>query len=211
MHPSLSSPRSTKLGRRWLFNNHGQRTLEWDDHCDRGYIRWILREDGITLTGPTPPSVLPVVPADLLRREAAASLPRLLDDLATWVDIDSIASGQRYEVVTVCRTLYTLDTAEVFSKPAALEWALRTFEPRWVLSVLRERKTRPLQARTRMSFAARSPSQCLAKPAAKLLCHDRAAPATFTLFGRPDSEQTETPCTTARGDHHARERRVPHR
>ena len=39
------------IGRRWLFNDHGHRTLEWGDHCNRGYTRWILREYGITLTG----------------------------------------------------------------------------------------------------------------------------------------------------------------
>ena len=51
--------------------------------------------------------------------------------LATWVDIDTIAWGQRYAVVTACRILYTLHTAEVTSKPGALKWALRTLEPRW--------------------------------------------------------------------------------
>lgn len=119
------------LGRKWLFNDHGHRTLEWDDHCNRGFTRWILREHGITLAGPAPRSFMPVVPADLLRREAAASLPTLLDDLATWIDIDTIAWGQRYAVVTACRVLYTLQTAEVASKPGALEWALRTLAPRW--------------------------------------------------------------------------------
>lgn len=119
------------LGRKWLYNNHGHRTLEWDDHCNRGYTRWILREHGITLTGPTPQSFMPVVPADRVRREAALSLPTLLDDLATWIDIEAIAWGQRYAVVTVCRILYTLDTSEVASKLGALEWALRTLEPRW--------------------------------------------------------------------------------
>lgn len=66
-----------------------------------------------------------------MRREAVASLPTFLDDLATWVDIDALAWGQRYAVTTVCRTLYTLDTAEVASKPGALEWALRTLESGW--------------------------------------------------------------------------------
>nr|WP_281371709.1 aminoglycoside adenylyltransferase domain-containing protein [Petropleomorpha daqingensis] len=74
---------------------------------------------------------MPPVPADLLRAEAAASLPTLLDDLATWVDIDALAWGQRYAVVTACRILFTLDTGEVASKRGALEWALRTVEPRW--------------------------------------------------------------------------------
>jgi hypothetical protein len=119
------------LGNSWLFNDHGHRTLEWDDHCNRGYTRWILREHGITLTGPEPRSFMPPVPPDLLRREAAAQIPSLLADIATWVDIDTIAWGQRYVVVTASRMLYTLATAEVASKTGGLEWAHRTLDRRW--------------------------------------------------------------------------------
>jgi hypothetical protein len=151
------------LGREWLFNNHGHRTLEWDDHCNRAYTRRILREHGITLTGPAPRSLMPVVPADVLRREAAASLPTLLDDLATWIDIDTSAWGQRYAVVTACRILYTLETAEVASKQGALEWALRTLEPRWRPLLAQVRDERGLgcsrtsrHARARPTLPARS-------------------------------------------------------
>ena len=95
-----------QLGRRWLFNDHGHRTLEWSDHCNRGYTRWILRH-GITLTGPEPRTFMPQVPPELLRRETATAIPKLRTDLATWLDIDAIAWGQRYAVVTACRLLYT--------------------------------------------------------------------------------------------------------
>jgi hypothetical protein len=153
------------LGRRWLFNDHGHRTLEWDDHCNRGYTRWILREHGITLTGPVPRSFISAVPPDLLRREAAVSLPTLLDDLATWIDIDTVAWGQRYAVVAACRILYTLETAEVASKLGALEWALRKLEPRWrpILGQVRDerglgwdpsRRPRPDEADAARAFVA---------------------------------------------------------
>lgn len=91
MHRSLSSPRSTTSARSGCFNNHGHRTLEWDGHCNRAYTRWILREHGITLAGPAPRSFMPPVTKELMRGEAAASLPILLEDLATWVDIDTLA------------------------------------------------------------------------------------------------------------------------
>ncbi len=132
------------LGREWLFNDHGHRTLVWDDHCNRGFTRWILREHGITLTGPEPRSFMPPVPPDLLRQEAAAAIPTLVDDLADWVDIDAIAWGQRYLVVTACRMLFTLVTAEVASKAGALEWAQRTLDPRWrpLLAQVRDERVR---------------------------------------------------------------------
>ena len=119
------------LGRTWLFNNHGLRTLVWDDHCNRAYTRWILREHGIALAGPDPHTFMAPVPPEVLRTEAADALPRLLDDLATWVDLDTLAWGQRYAVVTACRLLYTWSTARVASKAGALEWGLRSLDREW--------------------------------------------------------------------------------
>jgi hypothetical protein len=119
------------LGREWLFNNHGHRTLEWSDHCNRGYTRWILREHGITLVGPEPQTFMSPVPAGVMRNESMAGLPTLLDDIATWIDYEQVAWGQRYAVVTACRALYTVATAQVASKAGALEWALRTLDADW--------------------------------------------------------------------------------
>ena len=62
-----------QLGHRWLYNNHGHRTLEWDDHCNRYYTRWILRDHGITLTGPISRSFMPVVPS---QRRSRVLCPR---------------------------------------------------------------------------------------------------------------------------------------
>lgn len=132
------------LGRPWLFNNHGHRTLDWDDHCNRAFTRWILREHAITLAGPEPRSFMEPVPAEVLRHEAATTIPTLMDDLATWVDIATNAWGQRYAVLTACRILYTLDTAQVASKAGALEWAQRRLDPRWRPLLAQVRDERPL-------------------------------------------------------------------
>ena len=42
-----------------------------------------------------------------------------------------IAWSQRYAVTTLCRMLYTLESGEVTSKPASLEWARDTLSPVW--------------------------------------------------------------------------------
>ena len=63
------------LGREWLFNDHGHRTLVWDDHCNRGYTRWILREHGVALR-PGRGRSWSLSPR-LLRAEARAAIPTL--------------------------------------------------------------------------------------------------------------------------------------
>lgn len=135
---------TTHLGRKWLFNDHGRRTLEWDEHCNRGYTRWLLREHGITLTGPRPADFMAPIAAELLRAEAAAALRALLPEFQEWIDIDALAWGQRYAVVTACRMLFTLATGTVTSKSGALEWAMRTLAPRWrpLLAQVRDERSR---------------------------------------------------------------------
>ena len=93
---------------RWLFNDHGHRTLEWSDHCNRAYTRWILREHGITLIGPEPRTFIrrchrsPAPPRDGDRDPDADGRP------GTWLDIDAIAWG-RATRSPACRLLYTPD------------------------------------------------------------------------------------------------------
>lgn len=68
-------------------------------------------------------------------------------------------------MATACRILYTFETAEVASKQGALEWALRTLEPRWqpLLAQVRDerglgwdpnRPPRPGEADTGRAFVA---------------------------------------------------------
>ncbi|MFG1925921.1 aminoglycoside adenylyltransferase domain-containing protein [Cryptosporangium sp. NPDC048952] len=118
------------IGTRWLFNDHGHRTLAWDTHCNSAHTRWILHNHGITLAGPPAASLVDAPPSDALRDEARAALPTLLAETRTWAPFDN-AWTQRYLVSTYCRLLYTLATAEVTSKRGALEWALEHLDPRW--------------------------------------------------------------------------------
>jgi hypothetical protein len=118
-------------GRTWLFNDHGHPTLEWSDHCNRGYTRWILREHGIAMTGPEPRSSLAPIRSEFLRAEARAAIGTLKADIEAWIDIERIAWGQRYLVITACRVLYTLTTGRVASKSGSLEWASRSLDAKW--------------------------------------------------------------------------------
>jgi predicted nucleotidyltransferase len=96
----------------------------WDVH------RWVLRERGITLTGPDPKTLIDPVPPDRLRQAAAASAPWLRQILAHPAQVTS-AGYQSYIVLTLCRILYTLRTGQVASKPAAVQWAQANLDARW--------------------------------------------------------------------------------
>jgi hypothetical protein len=95
------------------------------DHkgIERALQRFVLREHGIALTGPPPRSFIAPVGPDALRAETR-------DVLHGWwrAQHDDPARLRRrgyqaYAVLTMCRTLYTLETGGVASKPAAAQWA----------------------------------------------------------------------------------------
>jgi Domain of unknown function (DUF4111) len=118
------------LGVRWLFCNHGHRELIWDTHCNNLHTRWILRNHGITVTGPPITDLVDEVPSQALRDAMRLALPEVMVELRTWAPFGT-AWAQRCTVSQYCRVLYTLHTARVASKRGALEWARDNLDPRW--------------------------------------------------------------------------------
>lgn len=118
------------LDHQWLYLDRGWREMQWSTHCNTEDERWVLRERGITLTGPDPREFAGEVLADALRSRMRPLIESFLPDLFGWTSFD-IAWSQRYAVTTLCRMLYTLDTGEVTSKPASLEWAKHALTPVW--------------------------------------------------------------------------------
>lgn len=118
------------LGRPWLYVDHGSDRMEWSEHCNQPWTRWVLRERGITLQGPCPVELLDPMPAHVLREHAQATLASLADDVLGWCS-PTVAWCQRYLVVQACRSLYTVRTGEVASKRDALRWAMMHADPRW--------------------------------------------------------------------------------
>ena len=118
------------LGAEWLYADHGADRLAWSDHCNQPWTRWILREHGITLTGPCPVELVDPVRARVLRDRAAAGLATLTQDIWEWSP-PRVAWCQRYLVIQAARSLYTVRTARVASKRDALRWAMMHADPRW--------------------------------------------------------------------------------
>jgi len=107
-------------------------TLRMMQH-DRDWViqRHILREQGVTVTGPASQTLIDPVSADELRQAVR-------EILETWfalmLDDPSMLKSrgyQSYTVLTMCRMLYTLAFGTVVSKPVASSWARETLDERW--------------------------------------------------------------------------------
>jgi len=94
--------------------------------------RYILRERGITISGPAPQTLIDPVSPDDLRRVMVS----LLHGWATQIlnDPNKISSRgyQSYVVLSLCRILYTLQFGDVVSKPIAAGWAKETLDDPWI-------------------------------------------------------------------------------
>ena len=112
--------------------DRGSETFFMMQHDESWIVqRCVLRERGITLTGPTPQTLIdPVSPNDL-RQAMLAILNgwplQILEDPARIKQ----RGGQSYTVLTLCRILYTLQYGTVVSKPVAARWAQETQGERW--------------------------------------------------------------------------------
>jgi hypothetical protein len=112
---------------------------------DRGFfvepleMGWIfqcftLRQHGVVLAGPAPDKLIPPLDPNEMRRTAGPiALMWQRDARAdpTWLEWVRERQSQAFVVLTLCRLLYTLERADVVSKPAAARWALQALGDRW--------------------------------------------------------------------------------
>lgn len=110
---------------------YGRLVLEQHD-SDWVIQRYILREHGIVLAGPTPHSLIsPVSPMELRQ----AVLGWLLVWWAPMLDNPEFrlhSPGYRaYAVLAMCRILYTLQHGTIVAKAVAARWAQETYREPW--------------------------------------------------------------------------------
>jgi predicted nucleotidyltransferase len=128
----------------------GEKLHIMEHHADWIVQRYILRERGITITGPDPKTLIDSVSPEDLRRAALLILQswirHFLDDPGQLKP----RGYQSYTVLTLCRILYTYEHGDVVSKPAAAAWAKQSLGEEWVGLIERAwtgRQTPNLKAR----------------------------------------------------------------
>lgn len=115
-----------------LYLDNGASQLAWDSHCNSAFSRWVLREHGVVLSGPTPKALVDPVPVAQLRQEALVGVreyaewapqPTSMGVMSRW--------KQPYLVLTLCRLLHTVVRGVVSTKRQSGEWALTALAPHW--------------------------------------------------------------------------------
>ena len=111
--------------------DHGSRTLERSTHDNTVVVRWVLREHGLALAGPSPATLVDPMPVAALRQDILDRM-RAFREWAL-ADVSHIANRfyQAYAVLNYCRMLHDLHTGTVGSKRAGAAWVKATLDPAW--------------------------------------------------------------------------------
>ncbi|MGD8402969.1 MAG: DUF4111 domain-containing protein [Anaerolineales bacterium] len=95
--------------------------------------RHIIREQGVTLAGPDPKTLIHPVSPDDIRHAVIGALQEwwfpMLNDPSWLKDHDS--PYHAYTILTMCRSLYALEHGTIVSKPIAAGWAQTELGGKW--------------------------------------------------------------------------------
>jgi hypothetical protein len=139
---------TAKRGLELWYLDHGARSMIRSSHCNTLLVRWIVREKGVALAGPSPKSLVDPVSGEALRQE-------IFDTMTDW-GREILAGPDRYNnrfyqtfiVLSYCRMLHDLIRGYPGSKREGAEWAKSVLDPRWIDLIDRAWEGRPDPARS---------------------------------------------------------------
>ncbi len=111
--------------------DHGSRTLDRSDHCNTIVVRWVLREHGVMLAGPSPATLVDPIPADALRSEIGGTIRGWGRQILDTPDTYRNRFYQGYIVLSYCRMLHDLIEGRPGTKRAGAAWAKTNLDPAW--------------------------------------------------------------------------------
>jgi predicted nucleotidyltransferase len=121
----------SRCGEQLWFLDHGAQSLIRSDHCNTLLVRSVVRENGISLAGPPPKSLLDPISPHLLREEIYETLHKwghvILEnpaDYSNWF-------YQCFIVLSYCRMLHDLYHGRPGTKREGAEWAKTVLDPAW--------------------------------------------------------------------------------
>jgi len=132
-----------RAGEPLWYLDHGSRSLVRSDHCNTVVVRWVLREQGVTLAGPNPRSLIDPIPVATLRQETLATIRDWGQEILNIPERFSNRFYQGFIVLSYCRMLRDLHAGEIGSKRAGAEWAKVNLDPSWTGLIDRAWECRP--------------------------------------------------------------------
>lgn len=111
--------------------DHGSKSLIQSDHCNSLVVRWVLRDHGIVLAGPSPTTLVDPIPVDALRREIGNTIRGWGQQILDQPDHYRNRFYQGYIVLNYCRMLHDLVAGCPGSKRAGAAWAKTSLDPGW--------------------------------------------------------------------------------
>ncbi len=150
MHASIASsglPYATRLEgsyiprvalRRYDPHNASHPTIgvDWEFHVGHHESHWVIerfivREHGIIIWGPSPKELIDPIPPSALREAVCEKLRIFWQAQLSGPAWLRPRDYQAFAVLTLCRALYTLKQGTIVSKPEAAAWAYQTLDPEW--------------------------------------------------------------------------------
>jgi hypothetical protein len=93
-----------------------------------------LRTYGVVVAGPDPQDITGLVDLSSMRQAVLAIAGGWLEQSRKdpeWLEWVRLKEAQSFVVLTLCRMLYSLETGDVASKPAAARWAKQFLDQDW--------------------------------------------------------------------------------
>ncbi len=114
----------------WYLDN-GSRELIQETHCNTVLVRWVVRDMGVTLTGPPPISFMDSIPVVALRRQIWAVMHDWGKDILADPEPYRNRFYQQFLVQNYSRMLHDLVKGVPGSKRGGTEWAKENLDPKW--------------------------------------------------------------------------------
>jgi predicted nucleotidyltransferase len=120
-----------RLGEELWYLDNGSSSLIRSNHCNTLLVRWVVRECGVILVGPSPKIMIDPIPKEMLRQEMSNALmmwgQRILDDPTPW----SNQFYQGYIVLNWCRMFHDIHNGYPGTKRQGAEWAKKHLDAIW--------------------------------------------------------------------------------
>ncbi|MBI5965157.1 MAG: DUF4111 domain-containing protein [Chloroflexi bacterium] len=133
----------TQSGDQLWYLDNGSRSLVKADHCNTIVVRWVIRENGITLAGPSPNTLVDPISVDLLRKEILETITGWGQEILDNPEHFNNRFYQTYIVLNFCRMLHDLLNGFPGSKLAGAEWAKINLASSWIGLIDRTWSGRP--------------------------------------------------------------------